>query len=365
MKIRRIILKGVRNFQDFEISLEDSWSGKIPDSLLLIGPNGSGKTTLLNVVAGLWHFLYDALGNDEKNEDRPFSIYLATANLAAIEMTGFLDSAPFWLFAGNDNQKFEAFSQAHIQDLRIGRLYESNLGGMAHHTNYYFEPGTTKAEQFDEWNKMLPSWYTEWRERLVQNVYGNNHDLPNIVFLESETRLLPPIKDIGGITPEPDDFQWLSRYEPGTSRKGSLQNYLFALKAVNPTIYNSVIQQVNSFLIGKKLADFSRTSYELMVQVGEKKHRAVDLSSGEKQVLLMLVTIIRRLEPGGIVLIDEPDLHLHVSLMNAFVRHLRRLVEDKGGQLILASHSPELWREFTDSQTIRLGVMNNGDTGHE
>jgi ABC-type glutathione transport system ATPase component len=54
-----------------------------------------------------------------------------------------------------------------------------------------------------------------------------------------------------------------------------------------------------------------------------------------------------------------------VSLMNAFVSHLRRLVEEKGGQLILASHAPELWKEFTDSQTIQLGTLSRGETSHE
>jgi len=314
----------------------------------------------------LWQLLYNWLGNDEKDIVRPFSIYLATAKLAAIEITGFLNGPPFWLYAGNDSREFEAFTQAHTQDLLIGRLYEiEKATKLAHWENYYFQPGTNEAEQSDAPGKQLPAWYNDWRERLVQNVYANNHDLPNIVFLESETRLLPTINDNGGITPEPDEFQWLSCYEPGTSRKGSLQNYLFALKAVNPTMFSSVIQQVNSFFFGKKLADFSPRSYELMVQVGQEKHRAVDLSSGEKQVLLMLVTIIRQLEPGGIVLIDEPDLHLHVSLMNAFVSHLRRLVEEKGGQLILASHAPESWKEFTDSQTIRLGTLSSGETSHE
>ncbi|MBK9613381.1 MAG: ATP-binding protein [Dehalococcoidia bacterium] len=51
---------------------------------------------------------------------------------------------------------------------------------------------------------------------------------------------------------------------------------------------------------------------------------------------------------------DEPDLHLHVSLATAFVSHLRRMVADKGGQLIIASHMPELWELFTDSHTVRL-----------
>jgi len=71
----------------------------------------------------------------------------------------------------------------------------------------------------------------------------------------------------------------------------------------------------------------------------------------------MLATITRWLRPGGIVLIDEPDLHLHSSLTTAFVAHLRRMVATKNGQLIIASHAPELLQDFTTSHRVELGSL--------
>ena len=100
-----------------------------------------------------------------------------------------------------------------------------------------------------------------------------------------------------------------------------------------------------------------------MVQVGNQKHAIEELSSGEKQIILMLVTVVRRLEEGGIVMIDEPDLHLHVSLVNAFVSHLRKMISEKKGQLILASHAPELWRMFNEGELVRLGKLANQEDG--
>ena len=40
--------------------------------------------------------------------------------------------------------------------------------------------------------------------------------------------------------------------------------------------------------------------------------------------------------------------------MTAFVGHLRRMVAGKKGQLILASHAPDLRRDFTQSHIVNL-----------
>lgn len=393
MKIRRIILKGVRNFTDFDRSFEDSWNSEVPDSLVLIGPNGTGKTTLLNVITGLWQVLYDFLAEDEKPTepsaytasglplfdmasgsainiedknklpDRRFFDLLSKSKFAAVEIQGFLGSNNFWVFAGNDPSQVREFILEHSDFLRIGRLYKREKGSdVTESIDTFYEAGSKKQHLSDELNNM-PEWLSTWRDHLVKNVYGSQHNLPNIVYLESETRILQPVKYVGGMTPEPDDFQWLARYEPSTSRKGSLQNYLFAQKAVNPTLFQNIIKQVNTFFNGKKLVDFSPKTYQMMVEVGDQKHTVDELSSGEKQVVLMLVTIIRRLEQGGIVMIDEPDLHLHVSLVNAFVSHLRKMIGEKHGQLILASHAPELWRMFNQAEIVRLGDFNDQEVG--
>lgn len=385
MKIRRVILKNVRNFKDFDRDFEDSWTGEVPDSLLLIGPNGTGKSTLLNTIAGLWQILYNFLEEDEripdetqnttsgsttftqtsgspgnssnqsKIPDRRFIDLLSNSRLAAMQVQGFLDAPNFWLFAGNDSDLLERFIFENNSELRIGRLYTKEKGSdITYATDAFYQPDSIEAQVTDAIDA-YPSWFSSWQEKLVHNVYSSRHDLPNIVYLESETRILQPIKNLGGLTPEPDEFQWLARYEPSTSRKGSLQNYLFAQKAVNLPLFEDIRHQINLFLNGKQLADISPKTYQIMVDVKGQKHPIDELSSGEKQVLLMLVTVIRRLEEGGIVMIDEPDLHLHVSMVNAFVGHLRKMIGEKKGQLILASHAPELWRMHKESQTVNLG----------
>jgi predicted ATP-binding protein involved in virulence len=57
---------------------------------------------------------------------------------------------------------------------------------------------------------------------------------------------------------------------------------------------------------------------------------------------------------GGVVLVDEPDLHMHVSWQRQFIHTLEKIVFEKNGQLIVASHSPTLWEEYGARQRFDL-----------
>jgi len=358
MQIKRVTLRNVRSFVEFDRTFEDPWNERIPDSLLLIGPNGSGKTTLLDVIADLWQMLerYLRRGEDITVEEElsPLRV-LGASGLAGVEIVG-LEDDPVWIFAG-DEEACHEFAAEQINGHRIGAFRDalSFLPGSRTLSYLYAEPGVTVPDRIE---RTSSDWQQRWAQRLTENILGKRADLPNVVYLESETRVLLPLEEKFSVQPEAEEFHWLARYEPTTSRKGSLHNYLYNLKVVDEATFLAIIDQANVFLIGKQLAGFNRRG-ELMVEVdGGGSHSIDDFSSGEKQVLLMIATTTRWLRAGGIVLIDEPDLHLHPSLTTAFVGYLRRMIADKQGQLLIASHAPELWQDFTPSHRVELGPLN-------
>lgn len=69
------------------------------------------------------------------------------------------------------------------------------------------------------------------------------------------------------------------------------------------------------------------------------------LSSGHRIVLLTITKLIERLQEKSLVLIDEPEAHLHPPLLSAFIRALSELLTQTNGVAIIATHSPVILQE--------------------
>jgi hypothetical protein len=86
--------------------------------------------------------------------------------------------------------------------------------------------------------------------------------------------------------------------------------------------------------------------------VGEEDRFARDasqvfgrLSSGHKIVLLTITRLVETVEERSLVLLDEPETHLHPPLLSAFVRSLSELLMNRNGVAIIATHSPVVLQE--------------------
>lgn len=69
------------------------------------------------------------------------------------------------------------------------------------------------------------------------------------------------------------------------------------------------------------------------------------LSSGHKIVLLTITKLIETVEEKTLVLMDEPEAHLHPPLLAAFLRALSDLLINRNGVAIIATHSPVVLQE--------------------
>jgi predicted ATPase len=73
------------------------------------------------------------------------------------------------------------------------------------------------------------------------------------------------------------------------------------------------------------------------------------LSSGHKVVLLTMTRLVETVDEKTIVLIDEPEVHLHPPLLAAFIRALAELLLSRNGISIIATHSPVVLQEVPAS----------------
>lgn len=138
---------------------------------------------------------------------------------------------------------------------------------------------------------------------------------------------------------------------------------------------NRYLDAVNHFLEGKHLAVVQNTEVRRrrpLVRLEYDNGSTTPLralSSGERQIIGMIYASSRINRQGSIVLIDEPEISLHID----WQRHLlERMVEQLGErQIIVFTHSPEIgadyeyaYQELTPSIS-QVIVVPGGDTSDD
>ncbi len=81
-----------------------------------------------------------------------------------------------------------------------------------------------------------------------------------------------------------------------------------------------------------------------------------DLSSGEQHELVLLYELLFKVEPKSLVLIDEPELSLHVGWQVQFLKDLQDIVKLADLDILMATHSPDIIQDRWDL-TVELQGM--------
>lgn len=74
----------------------------------------------------------------------------------------------------------------------------------------------------------------------------------------------------------------------------------------------------------------------------------IALSSGEQHQLIMLYECLFRIDEDALLLIDEPELSLHVSWQVEFLHDLQRIIEIAKFDVLIATHSPQIIHDRWD-----------------
>ena len=86
------------------------------------------------------------------------------------------------------------------------------------------------------------------------------------------------------------------------------------------------------------------------------------LSSGHKIVLLTITRLVEDVAERTLVLLDEPESHLHPPLLSAFVRSLSDLLIKRNGVAIVATHSPVVLQEVPKNCVWKLWRVGKATT---
>ncbi|MEZ2348162.1 ATP-dependent endonuclease [Terriglobus sp. RCC_193] len=104
----------------------------------------------------------------------------------------------------------------------------------------------------------------------------------------------------------------------------------------------------NSLLKERELVDFSVNQFgQASITVRDTRSGKVfdidSMSSGEKGLILLFVTLDRSIENGGLVLLDEPELHLNPAVCKDLLTFLdEEFLKPRNMQALICTHSPEI-----------------------
>jgi len=142
-----------------------------------------------------------------------------------------------------------------------------------------------------------------------------------------------------------------TRYDPGYQLKlvgegkaGSILRNLLLEIAQVPDDWAALAAHVQKlFSVELLRPEYAPAQPAIVVEYRHRGGRPLDLTcagSGMLQVLLILSFFYAR--PASVLLMDEPDAHLHVILQEQVYDLLRRIAYERGSQLIVATHSEVL-----------------------
>ena len=288
--IHTVRIRGFKRFREVEF--------RLPGHLVLAGPNNTGKTTVLQAIAS-WSLALRRWR--ELNDFNPRRGY----TFAPIARHAFT-SVPLRSF---DFLWMDREYRGAIEiELRHGAGWSVTMELHADSTEQIYVRPTSAASS------------------------------ETLRTLDLRVVFIPPMTGVGIDEPvfQPPKIEQLL----GLGRPGEVLRNLLT-EANRDELAWAALQESISKLFGYELLPPDSSGADIRadyrVTDGEPALDIASAGSGFQQVLMLLTFINAR--PDAVMLMDEPDAHLHVILQDAIYHELRTVAARQGSQLIVATHS--------------------------
>jgi len=309
-KIRRVEIRSLWGHYNVDWKLNE-------DVNILSGINGSGKSSILDIVGSI--FISKKPAEFLTNKLKNLKIYSDDGIVANFESIKQSVSKFKALAKQNDtNDLFKEFLK-HLEDT------ENNSDKKIHSVNLNIL-NKGKIDKFK--HKILfdvvstfDSAITFEEETFDENV---RTDLDRELYFLQKKYLDFQLKIA-------KKFQDILKSE---SKESIINNYSKIYKTLN--LFKSYI---NESFYNKKL-DEDNNQISFISTTNDKKIDIYSLSSGEKQMLLILLTFLLQENKSSIVFLDEPEISLHFDWQKKLIKMIRTL--NPNAQLIIATHSPAM-----------------------
>jgi AAA15 family ATPase/GTPase len=322
IKILSLTVKNGGTLKDVKIDFTDN--GQPQSVIVLGGANGSGKTTVLELIFTLFYLL--SIPPRTQSVLSPKIAYLLEHTEYA-EMELLIDEEKMSVFYGQH-------PLTHLP------LNKNQHGLIREKINHAVHDEILTSEYMTE--QQITVHIRQYEEGLFMSELNGYDIIPSILYFPHSRELLMSEKK-EQIYREEVKYKWCYRYESRSSFQGSLESYLIWLDYAEPEIFQSVIDFLNQLDFDGKTFHINRKMLSVVVKTRDVRYHPLNkLSSGEQNILIMLLELRRRLIPGSVVLLDEIENSLHPAFQHRLAKNLLQLQQQMPFQLILTTHQSAL-----------------------
>ena len=104
------------------------------------------------------------------------------------------------------------------------------------------------------------------------------------------------------------------------------------------------IDLINKHFLYKKITISSTEGFTLKSTITDEKILLKQLSSGEQHMFILYYHLLFKYAPNTLILLDEPEISLHISWQKDFIADLLQIMELNPMTLLIATHAPSIVR---------------------
>ena len=142
-----------------------------------------------------------------------------------------------------------------------------------------------------------------------------------------------------------------------TGSELAVKKYAMELKELieeKPEVFDNLtdkielfVRIVNSKFIHKRM-EISKDSGFVFTSSDGKILRPENLSSGEQHAVVLFHVLLFKVQSDTLILIDEPELSLHVVWQQQFIKDIQDIIRLDGFDVLVATHSPQIIHDRWD-----------------
>lgn len=351
-KLINLKIKNFKNLKDICIDFENN-----KNLTIIIGNNASGKSNILEAISAIFTeiytrkryagFMYELkyIFNNEcisiiKNTQNP-SFYVEERQISKSQFlsSGYMPSKIISLYSGDETRMweeyYEKFYKQYLKDLGVGGYHTYSKNLLYINKNY--------------WNiallVLLASDLKEHEKYVKEKLHVQS--VENIEFY------FKPDKIESCINPVLSTF--IDKINPKHERK-----IIIELKKLKRILKNAAMTNVEIFelLIYANMPRVNKIITNIKINFNSGLTLKM-LSEGEKKRILIKTVLDLIANERSIVLLDEPDAHIHEIGKKDLYKSLKQYTREEHRYIIMTTHSPSITCEADSCNIVMIDNVDN------